>query len=153
MLKSIWALFASGEALPLFANIASIGGLLLTLYVLRRVSALEKWYQRKARAPQVIKQVKQLTSRIADALSSYPTSYEEINNQISILHEALQSNKHLFQGSVRKSYKAFIGKYKKAHPLTQQGIADPREFHRSALMIIAGLESLTKNEQWRSQNA
>jgi hypothetical protein len=113
--RALWRLLTNAE----LANLASLIGLGLSVYVLRTVQDLRKRVMLKMRAPEVIHELNERASTISNAMHDFAGSLPIIEQQIALAHETLKNVRDKTAGETKRTIKVSINKIAQFRRLSQ----------------------------------
>lgn len=91
--------------IPKIANIASIAGALISLYVVVEVRSIGKKYLFRARVPEILKAMKTYSSALSEELNTFEDSIREIETELSRIDATLKNLTSKIEGETKRMTK------------------------------------------------
>jgi predicted PurR-regulated permease PerM len=102
----------SGDEFTSVANVLSVIGFVLTLYVSFAIRNIRKYYIFTARVPELVRRLKEHNSKISELLNDYENSMQAIDIEIASMQVILNSLKSKISGNGKKSTRELISQTK-----------------------------------------
>jgi hypothetical protein len=130
------------------ANVASILGIGLSLYVIYNVREIRKSYLFTARAPALLKSLRTHSSSIKDLLKEFETSIEEIEAELARCSPILESLKRKVGRHERRSISVVVRQIASNKSLSAESKNTAWDIYKELLKIEEELRNLHKDRQW-----
>lgn len=133
--------------LTFFGSIASIVGLLISVYLFFAIRAIKRNYLFRARIPALQKKLKKHASNISSALQQYDETQDEILSELSLAEVNLISLKSKTNGTLKASLSKTV---KELQSFRKKGISKDkiRSIYLSINMRIQEIENYREDEKW-----
>jgi len=137
-----------------FASISSIVGVFVAFYILRETADIKKSFLRKARLPEISKELKIKSKNISSGLKSWGTEKNTVNEQYAIVRGLLENITNKLPDDERKQVTGFINSLKIRYWifLKKSLVIDEEnkgwELYGELSRIITRLEQLQKDSKW-----
>jgi len=154
---SLWQTFVAYFAGPdvagittLIGTVASIVGLLFTIWVLFSVSAIRSHFLFAARIPQIIEALQENASAISKGLTEYDASTHLIEVELAKCAANLKNLSTKVKSRTRKSVLAVVIRIE--HPGNLTGKDHVRGVYTALNGLIQELHNLTEDMKWSDTN-
>ncbi len=132
--------------LSLFGSVASILGLLVSIYVLREIRNLKKKFLFRARVPQLLNAIKGYSKGISSKLRDFEGSKRELETDLSKCNATLKNLSLKVDGNAKEITKRLTKKIRKQkQPLKKDEIW---EIYNDLQALIESLSHLQKDIKW-----
>jgi hypothetical protein len=131
---------------PHFANICSVLGLLVTLYVLKELNKIRRNYLLKARIPELMNSITSYSSKLNDGLGDFETNKKEIEVTLTKCDSVLNILKSKVDGTAKKqSIKIINSINNKKERLT---VDKAWALYRDLLWLLECLKETERDIKW-----
>ena len=138
------------EHLSGLGSIASILGLVITVFVFFKIRRLYARLLFIARVPEHIKQLQAYRSRITKQLQNFDESLEETRIELAECEATLKSLKYKLRGDMRKSVVELTKLIaNQRYSLTRHSKHEVHKIYAELAMVIQSLRELQTDERWR----
>jgi len=138
------------EHLSDLGSIASILGLVITVFVFFKIRRLYARLWFIERVPEHIKQLQAHCSGITKQLQNFDESLEETRVELGECEATLESLKYKLRGDMRKSVVELTKLIaNQRHSLTRHSKHEVHKIYAELAMVIQSLRELQKDERWR----
>ena len=129
-------------------SVASILGIGLSLYVIYNVREIRKSYLFTARAPALLKSLRNHSSNVNDLLKDFETSVEEIEAELARCLPILESLKRKVDRHERKSISEVVQLISANKTLSVGSKNTVRDIYKELLKVEEAMRNLHKDKQW-----
>ena len=133
-------------------SLASIIGLVLTIYVFFGVRKIKQDFLFRVRLPSLLKKIQKHASTISIGLSDFPKSKNAIIEEFAIAEVNIQSLENKSSGAIRSSLKQLrlnIEKLRKTEYIEKDSI---RATYLQMNMVIQEITNIQEDDKWRQGN-
>ncbi len=135
------------EAITAFANVSSIVGLTITIFVMRAVHQIRRHYDSLARLPELRVRLEAQTSVLGDLMNDYHGNVEAIALELAKLEPVLKALKKRLPWSERDALKGALNKTARVMASNpSENLV--RDLHRSLHRILSELEQRENDNKW-----
>ena len=140
------------DLLSTIANLASVAGFLLTIWVWLKVRHIEGHFLFRVRFPAIKRQINGHSRNISLYLNSFPTSANDLEVELKKCQSDLKNLRSKLKGDNKASVtKILEGISQLSSPLQPNSIKDIRDIYLSLVILEKDLENLKEDMQWRTQ--
>jgi hypothetical protein len=133
------------------ANLASIGGFLITIFVYRSLRNIRREFLFRATLPTLFKSLQKHASSLSGYLQDFNSYAEAIDVELSTAEVNILNLHAKARGSLKKNLLVLsteIKKYRDASSSRQRSKADVRSIYLKLNMVIQEISNLRADEKW-----
>ena len=139
--------FLTTEAVTAFANLSSIVGLAVTIFVMRTVYQLRRHYDSLVRLPELRAQLELQTSALAELMNDFKGNAENIALELAKLEPVLKAVQRRLPWSEREALKdALTTIARMMYRAPTENLV--RDVYRSLHRILGDLEQRERDSKW-----
>lgn len=133
------------------ANLLSIVGFIITLYVFFAVRGIKKFYQFKARVPDLNKKLRAHSSELSNCLNDFDGSSPKIEEELALVEITLKSIKRKTDGDIKQSISNAL-KQIRNYPSVNEKQHELRSIYVHLIQIVEEITDRRKDQQWENDN-
>lgn len=140
-------------SLPSIGSVASIIGLVLTIFIYFGVRKIRRDFLFRARIPALLKKLQKHASKLSRCLQDYSNTKEATDEELSIAEVNLVSLYQKSYGPLKKSLKSLIKDIRRFRKddsrSTKQNL---RSIYLNINMVVQEINNLREDEKWGATN-
>jgi hypothetical protein len=140
-------LFGDSGYFSAFADVVSVAGALVSLYVLFTVRSIERRFVYRARLPEWIAALRSSTSRISALLQSFNENLEPLQDELAICISHLKSIRTRSSWRDRARIKVLLGQIEAGRGFALEK-TQVRFIYTEMLVLLGDLENAANELRW-----
>lgn len=135
-------------------TLSSIVGLFITIFILYEAKKIRESFLRRARLPEVIKELSTANNKISKSLQNWPNEEKSGIHQLTIAKELLENLRSKLPEQEKKKVSAFIQKLEVkswlifSSTITEANEDKAWELYSGLSGLITSLKQLQKDSKW-----